>query len=98
MSLSVPAAGETGEASKYAVKLAMCDNTSYLAHILVGEADMKIAREVPKARKKIRAEVPGVPEDARVGGAALLCPGSGPCGFQRMAARHSDLIAATIPI
>jgi hypothetical protein len=59
-----------GEVSKHAVKLAVCDNSTYIAHILVGEADVTVARVVRKAKQKIRAQVPRAP--ARVLGSAAL--------------------------
>jgi hypothetical protein len=49
----------------------MCDNSSYLAHILDGEADMTVAGVVPKAKQKARARVPGRPTTAP-GSAPLL--------------------------
>jgi hypothetical protein len=58
------------EASTHAIKLALCDNASYLAHILVGEADMTVARVVPRAKQKTGAKVPGGP--ARAFGSAPL--------------------------
>jgi hypothetical protein len=50
-----------GAAPTIIIRLAVCDNSSYLAHILNGEGDMTVARRVPKAKQGARSPIQGEP-------------------------------------